>query len=168
MLTPSAVVSIGIASNVLLARLATRHAKPAGSFHLRSEEAGSFLAKLDVGELPGFGWSTKKKVQAELGTTICGELLQYSKGKLQSILGEKTGETLYNFIRGVDDRRIEAHKERKSVSAEVNVSLHGLLWKSNEYIQADPLPGNSTASDSSPRKRPKSSWSIFRERLHDV
>lgn len=115
-------VSIGIASNIMLARLATRHAKPARSFHLAADKTQEFLKDLDVGELPNFGYSTKKKIEATFGTSLCGQLLNRSKGALQACLGDKTGETLFKFVRGIDERKLEPQKERKSVSAEVNVS----------------------------------------------
>lgn len=114
-------VSIGISSNILLARIATRKAKPANSFHLRPVDAPTFLADLDVGDLPGFGWAACKKIEAEFGSTRCGQLLQFPRRRLQSALGEKTGGNLHDFIRGIDGRQIESDKERKSVSAEVNV-----------------------------------------------
>ncbi|KAJ9118207.1 hypothetical protein QFC22_004113 [Naganishia vaughanmartiniae] len=116
-------VSIGIADNILLARLATRHAKPAGSFHLLHEAVPAFMADLEVGELPNFGYSTQQKIMEKFGTKKCGELLGKPKGVLQDVLGNKTGESLYNFIRGIDKRKLEPHKERKSVSAEVNYGI---------------------------------------------
>jgi DNA repair protein REV1 len=42
--------------------------------------------------------------------------------ELQSQLGTKMGQTLYNFSRGIDDRPLITHQQRQSVSAEVNVS----------------------------------------------
>lgn len=116
-------MSVGIARNILLARLATRRAKPAGSFHLVAEAVPEFMAELEVGDLPNFGWSTQQKIMDKFGTKKCGDLLAKPKGVLQAVLGNKTGESLFNFIRGVDTRKLESHKARKSVSAEVNVSL---------------------------------------------
>jgi DNA repair protein REV1 len=114
-------VSIGLSSNILLARLATRHAKPAGSFHLTPDEVENFMAPLDVGELHNFGYATKKKIESTFKTSVCGELVNVSKGALQACLGEKNGQTLYNFVRGIDPRPLTPHQERRSVSAEVNV-----------------------------------------------
>lgn len=87
----------------------------------------AFMANLEVGDLPNFGWSNEKKIREKFGTTNCGELLSKPKGVLQAVLGNKTGESLFNFIRGIDKRKLEPHKERKSVSAEVNVS-HSLAF----------------------------------------
>ena len=119
----SALVSIGIAHNILLARLATRRAKPAGSYHLLPSEVPDFLAPLTISDLHGFGWSTKQKAQEKLGVVTLGELAKKSKGVLMDALGRSTGETLYNAIRGIDDKKLESDKPRKSVSCEINVSF---------------------------------------------
>ena len=52
-----------------------------------------------------------------------GDMLQFSKNQMKEALGEKTGEMLYNYARGVDNRVLEMDSVRKSVSAEVNVSV---------------------------------------------
>ena len=117
-------VSIGISHNILLARLATKSAKPAGSYHLFQEEVPALMETLDIGDLWGFGWSTRKKAEEKLGVTNLGELAKKSKAVLCDALGKGTGETLYNSIRGVDDRKLESDKPRKSVSCEINVSCY--------------------------------------------
>lgn len=115
------VVSIGISHNILLARLATRHAKPAGSYHLLSAAVPAFLAPLNIIDLHGFGRSHEQKAQDKLGTTNLGDLLTKSKAVLCDDIGKTLGETLYNAIRGIDHRKLESHKPRKSVSCEINV-----------------------------------------------
>lgn len=104
-----------------MARLATRHAKPAGSYHLLPESIPDLLHPLDIQDLHGFGWSTKEKAQEKLGATNLGELAKKSRVLLCEALGEGTGERLYKAIRGVDERRLESDKPRKSVSCEINV-----------------------------------------------
>lgn len=116
-------VSIGISHNVLLAKLATRKAKPGGVFHLSAEGAPEFLADLDVESLPGVGYSMRRKLDDAFGTTTCGPLLAQTRDNLRKALGPKTGDTLYGYLRGHDDRRIEPDKERKSVSAEINYAI---------------------------------------------
>ena len=107
----------------MLARLASRRAKPGGSFHLKQEDVPEFLAPLDIDNLHGFGYATRQKAEEKLGTTNLGELAQKSKATLCEALGKGTGETLYKALRGIDDRKLESDKPRKSVSAEINVRL---------------------------------------------
>lgn len=115
-------VSIGISHNVFLSKLATRRAKPAGVYHLTTAEIPTFLAPLDVEDFPSVGYSIKSKIEEKFGTTIAGELMEHPKGAFRGVLGPKTGEMVWGYLRGMDDRKLEPHKERKSISAEMNVS----------------------------------------------
>lgn len=106
----------------MLARLASRKAKPAGSYHIRPQDAKDFLAPLDIDDLHGFGHATRQKAEEKLGATNLGELAKKSRAVLCEALGKGTGETLYKAIRGIDDRKLESDKQRKSVSCDINVS----------------------------------------------
>ncbi|WWD17305.1 hypothetical protein CI109_101745 [Kwoniella shandongensis] len=122
-LTDGCEVSIGISHNILLAKLATRHAKPAGIYHLLPPAIPSFLGTLDVEDFPSIGYSIKSKIEEKFGTTNVEELLGISKGAFRGVLGPKTGEMLWGYLRGHDDRKLEADKARKSVSAEMNYGI---------------------------------------------
>ncbi|XP_009082277.1 PREDICTED: DNA repair protein REV1-like [Acanthisitta chloris] len=60
---------------------------------------------------------------ASLGIKTCGDLQCASMSKLQKEFGPKTGQMLYRFCRGLDDRPVRTEKERKSVSAEINYGI---------------------------------------------
>ncbi|KAG6915303.1 hypothetical protein DXG01_012226 [Tephrocybe rancida] len=102
---------------------ATRRAKPAGSYHLIPEEIQEFLAPLSITDLHGFGSSAKHKVQEKLGVTTLRDLMDKSKAILCDALGKSTGETLYNALRGIDNKMLESDKPRKSVSCEINYGI---------------------------------------------
>ncbi|KAI0355132.1 hypothetical protein OH77DRAFT_1504410 [Trametes cingulata] len=125
-------VSIGIAHNIMLARLASRRAKPAGSFHLRPQDVPEFLAPLDIDDLHGFGHSARQKAAEKLGATNLGELVKKSKATLCEALGKGTGETLYKALRGIDERQLESDKPRKSVSCDIN---YGIRFENNEQAE---------------------------------
>ncbi|TSL16125.1 DNA repair protein REV1 [Bagarius yarrelli] len=114
--------SIGMSSNILLARMATRKAKPNGQYFLRPEEVDDFIRDQPVTSLPGVGRSISNKL-AFLGVTTCGDLQQLSIVRLQKEFGPRTGQTLFRFCRGLDDRPVRSEKERKSVSAEMNYNI---------------------------------------------
>lgn len=114
--------SVGLGSNILLARMATRKAKPDGQYHLKPEEVDDFIREQLVTTLPGVGRSMEHKL-ASLNVKTCGDLQNITMAKLQKEFGPKTGQTLYRFCRGLDDRPIQAEKERKSVSAEINYGI---------------------------------------------
>lgn len=126
-------VSIGIAENIQLARIATRKAKPAGSFHLKLEDVPQVLAPLDIDDLHGFGHSTRQKANEKLGATNLGELAKKSKAALCDALGKSAGETLYNAIRGIDERKLESDKPRKSVSCDIN---YGIRFENDDQAKA--------------------------------
>ncbi|KAI0823867.1 hypothetical protein BC628DRAFT_1323948 [Trametes gibbosa] len=126
-------VSIGIANNIMLARLASRRAKPAGSFHLRLEDIAEFLAPLDIDDLHGFGYSARQKAAEKLGATNLAELAKKSKAVLCDALGKGMGEMLYKALRGIDDRPLESDKPRKSVSCDIN---YGIRFENNEQAEA--------------------------------
>lgn len=60
---------------------------------------------------------------ASLGIETCGDLQCMTMAKLQKEFGPKTGQMLYRFCRGLDDRPVRPEKERKSVSAEINYGI---------------------------------------------
>ncbi|XP_019524749.1 PREDICTED: DNA repair protein REV1 isoform X1 [Hipposideros armiger] len=114
--------SVGIGSNILLARMATRKAKPDGQYHLKPEEVDDFIRGQLVINLPGVGRSMESKL-ASLGIKTCGDLQHMTMAKLQKEFGPKIGQMLYRFCRGLDDRPVRTEKERKSVSAEINYGI---------------------------------------------
>ncbi|XP_075836500.1 DNA repair protein REV1 isoform X1 [Microtus pennsylvanicus] len=114
--------SVGIGSNILLARMATRKAKPDGQYHLQPDEVDDFIRGQLVTNLPGVGRSMESKL-ASLGIKTCGDLQCMAMAKLQKEFGPKTGQMLYRFCRGLDDRPVRTEKERKSVSAEINYGI---------------------------------------------
>ncbi|KAJ8013296.1 hypothetical protein DPEC_G00051790 [Dallia pectoralis] len=114
--------SVGMGSNILLARMATKKAKPDGQYLLRPEEVDDFIRDQTVTSLPGVGRSMGGKL-ASLGVRTCGDLQQVSLQRLQKEFGSRTGQTLFRFCRGLDDRPVRSEKERKSVSAEMNYNI---------------------------------------------
>ncbi|CAL8322703.1 unnamed protein product [Merluccius merluccius] len=114
--------SVGMGSNILLARLATRKAKPDGQYMLRSEEVDDFIRELSVTSLPGVGPVMGRKLSG-MGVKTCGDLQHASQSQLEKTFGPRTGQTLFRFCRGLDDRPVRYEKERKSVSAEMNYNI---------------------------------------------
>lgn len=68
--------SAGISCNMLLARLATKKAKPNGQYLLSWDDAPAYLAALPVGDLPGVGYDLVQRLNAKSINT-CTDLLQY-------------------------------------------------------------------------------------------
>jgi DNA repair protein REV1 len=124
-------VSVGIGSNVLLAKVALRKAKPAGQYQIKPEEVLDFIGQLQVQDLPGVAWSIGGKLEDQ-GVKFVKDIRELTKERLVQILGPKTGEKLYEYARGIDRQEVGEQVVRKSVSAEVN---WGVRFKNQE--QAD-------------------------------
>ncbi|KAJ9480320.1 DNA repair protein REV1 [Pseudozyma hubeiensis] len=119
--------SIGIGSNILLARLATRKAKPGGSFHLTDDAKQPFLDALDVDDLHGIGWSLRDRVRELFGTINIGEILsKTNERKFIAEFGPKKGKMIWDKMHGVDADRLEGNKLRQSVGSHVNYGIRFL------------------------------------------
>ncbi|XP_022952777.1 DNA repair protein REV1 [Cucurbita moschata] len=117
--TTGCTASAGISTNMLMARLATRTAKPDGQCYIPSEKVDDYLDPLPIKDLPGIGRALEEKLKKRSVFT-CGQLRMISKDSLQKDFGLKTGEMLWNYSRGVDNRAVGLIQESKSIGAEVN------------------------------------------------
>ena len=113
--------SIGIGCNLLLARMATKKAKPDGQFLIQSSTVSAHLHELPVGELPGVGRKMNARLQSFQITHI-KDLLSVELSWLQKEFGLKSGENLYNYARGIDHRSLNYHSDtsRKSIGVDCN------------------------------------------------
>ncbi|CAN5584611.1 DNA polymerase IV [soil metagenome] len=108
--------SAGIAPNKLVAKIASDLKKPNGQYEVLPTEVAGFMAALPVRKIWGIGAVTERKLQ-QRGITTCGELQRFSRVELLNIFG-KFGAELYDLCRGLDERPVEPHRERKSLSNE--------------------------------------------------
>ncbi|KAK1423808.1 hypothetical protein QVD17_19117 [Tagetes erecta] len=129
--TTRCTASVGIASNILMARLATKSAKPNGQCYLPLEKVNDFLKELSIKALPGIGRALEEKLKGRHVKT-CGELRMISKESLQKDFGQKTGDMLWNYCRGIDNRLVGIIQESKSVGADVN---WGVRFKDSKDCQ---------------------------------
>ncbi|KAK3580894.1 hypothetical protein CHS0354_008176 [Potamilus streckersoni] len=114
--------SAGLAPNILLAKMATKKAKPNGQFYLTSEDVKDFIVSQSVKDIPGVGWSMMRKFEI-LNVVTCGDLQKTPLETLLKEFGPKTGKSLFHYCRGKDDRQVTVEHQRKSVSAEVNYGI---------------------------------------------
>ena len=112
-------VSVGIGSNILLAKVALRKAKPAGQYQIKPEEVMDFIGELSVQNLPGVAYSIGGKLE-EIGIKFVKDVRKSTKDRLKTVLGPKTGEKIWDYSRGIDHTEVGEVITRKSVSAEVN------------------------------------------------
>lgn len=116
--------SVGVASNKLVAKIATETGKKAarGPGYPRAltvVPAGTeadFLAPLPVSMLWGVGPKTGQRL-AELGVHTIGDLAAWEERELAARFGEN-GRELARHARGLDDRPVVSAHETKSISQE--------------------------------------------------
>ena len=108
--------SLGVATNKLVAKVASDRNKPGGLTVVRPGEEAAFLASMPVRVLWGVGPVTAGRL-AEMGITTVGELAQSPEADLQLRFGER-GTEMARQAKGIDERRVFAEHERKSVSQE--------------------------------------------------
>jgi DNA polymerase-4 len=107
--------TIGIASNKLLAKIASDHQKPDGLTVITDEQRVQFLRPLPVRTLYGVGKVTEQ-VLNKAGVSTVGDLQDYT-GDLRALVGS-FGPILKKYAIGEDDRPLELGDEIKSVSGE--------------------------------------------------
>lgn len=120
--------SIGIASNKLVAKIATEVGKkatkgsgpPFGLTIVPSGEEAAFLAPLPVEMLWGVGPKTSAKLN-ELGIHKIGDIARWPENEMIRLFGEN-GRDLSRHARGQDDRQIVTEHETKSISQETTFS----------------------------------------------
>ncbi|MDF1823562.1 MAG: DNA polymerase IV [Verrucomicrobiales bacterium] len=108
--------SAGIAPNKFLAKIASDWRKPDGQFEVRRCEIDDFLTDLPVKKIWGVGKRTAQRLN-EAGIRTCGDLRKRSEVELVRRFG-KFGRSLFHLSRGIDDRPVNPHRERKSLSNE--------------------------------------------------
>ena len=134
-------VSIGLAPNRFLAKVASELDKPRG-FSVIGSEAQALLAPKPVGVLPGVGPVFRKTLQSDGYATI-GDLAAADVRDLIKRYGE-TGLRLHNLSHGRDHRAVKPEHDRKGMSAETTFhedlttadDLEAELWPLCEKLAA--------------------------------
>ena len=117
--------SVGIASNKLVAKIATEVGKksskkknepPFGFTVVPAGDESKFLAPLPADMLWGVGPKTNARL-TELGIHTIGDIARWPEKELVNLFGEN-GRDLWRHANGMDDRPIVTEYETKSVSQE--------------------------------------------------
>ncbi len=127
--------SVGIASNKLMAKLATEVGKALALQRIKAEglveppnaltvvgfgEEAAFLDPLPADMLWGVGPKTSARLN-ELGIHTIGDIARWPEYELIRLFGEN-GRDLARHAKGIDDRPVITEHETKSISQEVTFS----------------------------------------------
>jgi DNA polymerase-4 len=109
--------SVGIASTMFVAKLATNFAKPNGLHVVPKDQVLEFLHPLPITALWGVGAKTAEQLN-RLGLRQVSDIANTSLKTLTRVLGPAVGEHLYELSWGRDPRKVTVEHEDQSIGAE--------------------------------------------------
>jgi DNA polymerase IV len=124
--------SAGVSYNKFLAKLASDRNKPDGLCVIRPDQGPDFVATIPVRNFHGIGPVTSRKMET-LGIVTGQDLRYKSLDFLQKHFG-KSARYYYWASRGRDDRPVEAHHERRSISVEDTFTND--LYETSDLLEA--------------------------------
>jgi DNA polymerase IV len=135
-------VSIGLSCNKFLAKIASDLDKPRGFAVLGATEAQKFLAPKPVSFIFGVGKVSTARLARD-GFHCIADLQRTSEVEMARRYGDE-GRRLARLSRGIDDRKVSADRETKSVSSETTFdrdisdyrALERILWAQTEEVSA--------------------------------
>lgn len=109
-------ISFGMASNKMMAKIATDEAKPNGYLQVPFGKEKEFLAPMKVSKIPGVGEHTYEVLKA-MGITTIKDISEKTQEELEERLG-KWGIDLWYKSQGIHHGEVSPYHEAKSVSSE--------------------------------------------------
>ncbi len=129
-------VSIGMACNKVVARIASGRQKPRGVVYVPPGREKEFLAPLPVEELPGVGRIAKEKL-TDLRIFTIGQLAALPEQLLEEIFGAN-GKKLWQLANGIDPRPVRPRMLPKQISRETTFEEdtmdRGLILSTLRYL----------------------------------
>ena len=110
-------VSLGGGSQRVVAKVATRAAKPDGVHVVPPGEEAAFMARLRLKDLPGIGPAFLAQLERK-GLRTVAETAAVEREWLARWFGPSRGPWLWERVRGIDPSEVDARERRKSISSE--------------------------------------------------
>jgi DNA polymerase-4 len=110
-------VSVGLASNKYIAKIASGMSKPDGLFIILQGEEERFMRSLPVGKIWGAGNKTQELFRSH-GLKTCEDIHGLSLNVLTSIFGKSFGDFLYRAVRGEGAESFDEERGSHSMSSE--------------------------------------------------
>ena len=109
-------ISFALASNKMVAKMATNAAKPNGYMQVKAGMEKEFLSPLPVNTIPGIGKQTYQHLLG-IGIQTIGDVSLRKQADLEFLLGSY-GQELWNKAQGIHHGAVVPYSEAKSVSTE--------------------------------------------------
>ena len=110
-------VSIGIASNKYVAKIASGMSKPDGLFIVTPGEEGKFMRTLPAGKIWGAGEKTQELFR-KYNLKTCEDIYNLSEKTLSSMFGNSFGAFLHKAVRGESAEDFDQERGSHSMSSE--------------------------------------------------
>ena len=110
-------VSLGGGTQRVVAKVATRLAKPDGVHVVRPGGEAAFMAQFRLEQLPGIGPAFLERLRRK-GLATCAEAAAVEREWLARWFGPNRGAWLWERVRGIDASEVDARDRRKSISSE--------------------------------------------------
>jgi DNA polymerase-4 len=135
-------VSIGLAANKFLAKIASDMDKPRGFAAIDQDEAKKMLADKPVGFIYGVGPATQERL-LQRGFRSIADLQRADEVDLMRQFAAE-GRRLWRLARGIDDRAVEPERGAKTISNETTfeadirdfATLEKTLWRLCEKVSS--------------------------------
>lgn len=109
-------ISFALASNKLIAKIATNEAKPNGYMQVAAGMEKEYLAPLPASAIPGIGKQTNQQLLT-MGIKTIGDISSRSAEEMELLLGNY-GLDVWNRANGIHHGEVVPYHEAKSVSTE--------------------------------------------------
>ncbi|NNH76774.1 DNA polymerase IV [Acinetobacter sp. ANC 5380] len=123
--------SAGVAPNKFLAKIASDWHKPNGICVIKPSQVQNFIQDLPLKKIPGVGKVTQEKLKI-LQLETLGDLQQIEEAMLIQHFG-KYGKQLFLYAQGIDDRPVQAERERQQISKEITFDDDLTLTQCQNY-----------------------------------
>jgi DNA polymerase-4 len=115
--TTGLTVSVGLASNKYVAKIASGLSKPDGLYHIPPGGEEAFMRSLPVAKIWGAGEKTQEMFR-EHGLKTGEDIYGLSRKNLSALFGEAFGTFLYRAVRGEAAENFESERGERSMSVE--------------------------------------------------
>ena len=110
-------ITVGAGRTKIVAKMASRAAKPDGLLVVPAAEERAFLDAIAVEELWGIGAKTAAKLHAR-GLRTVAQLARLTEAELVEILGRGSGRTVHALASNRDRRAVSAEQRRRSYGSQ--------------------------------------------------
>ncbi|MGL4982203.1 MAG: DNA polymerase IV [Treponemataceae bacterium] len=110
-------ISVGLASNKYIAKIASGISKPNGFYSVPEGSEQDFMHSLPLKKIWGAGEKTVKRLQGAGLFTVC-DVYSCSLHVLKKILGEAGGDFIYRAVRGLEAENFSRPAKNQSISSE--------------------------------------------------